>query len=440
LEPHSLTIVEASRLIRGGKLSPVDLLESILQRIEDLEPKVEAWVTLDPHGARAAAEKMADEAGQGKIRGPLHGIPVGLKDIYNTAGLRTTMGSQLYVSHVPDGDAEVVKRLREAGAVVVGKTETTEFAYLDPAPTRNPWNLGHTPGGSSSGSAAAVSSLMVPLAFGSQTGGSTIRPASYCGVVGVKPTYDLISREGIFPLAWSLDHVGLFTRTVEDAALALDVVAGTQTSRVLKAPPPRVGVPKEFYVRVAHDEVKQGFDAAMRRLEGRGAEVVEMKLPASFKAVHDAHRIIMAVEAAAVHEKSFKQKMAGYRQNIRGYVASGLLVPATSYLQAQRVRRRFTGEMLAAMEGLDCVLTPSTTSPAPQGLSSTGDAAFNSPWSLTGFPTITVPSGLSSLRLPLGVQLTAPPFEEARLMGVARWCESVLGPIGSPEMQVEQGA
>jgi len=435
LEPYELTVAEASKLIRGGKLSPVDLLESTLRRIEALEPKVEAWVTLDSHGARAAAKKMADEAEHGEVRGPLHGIPVGLKDIYDTAGLRTTMGSPLYASHVPVSDAEVVRRLREAGAVVVGKTETTEFAYLDPAPTRNPWNPEHTPGGSSSGSAAAVSSMMVPLAFGSQTGGSTIRPASYCGVVGLKPTYDLISREGIFPLAWSLDHVGLLTRTVDDAAFALDAVAGTQTSRVVKAPPPRIGVPKEFYVRTAYDEVKQGFDSALRRLEGRGAEIVDMRLPKSFGAVHDAHRIIMAVEAAAVHEKGFKQKMGGYRQNIRGYVASGILVPATSYLQAQRMRRRFTGEMLAAMEGLDCVLTPSTTSPAPQGLGSTGDAAFNSPWSLTGFPTITVPSGLTNQRLPLGVQLTAPPFEEARLMGAARWCESVLGPIGPPEIK-----
>lgn len=221
MEPYRLSLAEASRMIRDGSLTPTRLAESLLNRIDTLEPVVEAWVTVDPEAAMEAADAATREAEEGRIRSPLHGVPFGVKDIYYTEGMRTTMGSTLYSGFVPDHDSAVVKTLREAGAVVLGKTETTEFAVHDPAPTRNPWNTLHTPGGSSSGSAAAVSCGMAPMTLGSQTGGSVVRPASYCGIVGFKPTYDLLSREGVFPLSWSLDHVGYMTRTVEDAAITL---------------------------------------------------------------------------------------------------------------------------------------------------------------------------------------------------------------------------
>ena len=230
MEPYELTIAEASRLIQEGKLTPTRLLESILKRIDGLEPVLEAWVTMDEERAMSDAEALTREAEEGSLRGSVHGIPVGVKDIYFTRGLRTTMGSKIYADYIPEYDAETVTILREAGAVIPGKTETTEFAAYDPAPTRNPWNTEHTPGGSSSGSAASVSSGMCPAALGSQTGGSVIRPAAFCGVVGLKPTYDLISRRGVFPLSWSLDHVGFFTRTVEDSTIMLNALSGVEHS------------------------------------------------------------------------------------------------------------------------------------------------------------------------------------------------------------------
>ena len=439
LEAHKLTVSEASRLIRGGELSPSELLEGLLERIDALEPRLEAWVTVDREGARAAAERLSREAEEGRIREPLHGVPVGVKDIYYTAGLRTTMGSRIYRGFVPEKDAETVRRLREAGAVILGKTETTEFAVRDPAPTRNPWNPEHTPGGSSSGSAAAVSSGMCPVALGTQTGGSVIRPASFCGVVGTKPTYDLLSRDGIYPLSWSLDHVGFFTRMVEDAAIVLGALTrggpGAAPWLPERTEPPRLGLLRGYFQENASEEVWEGFEDALERLSGSGAEVVEVPQPVSFYAAHASHRVIMVTEAASVHEGNFEARRADYRVHIRGLVASGLLVPASAYLRAQRIRAKFIREVEAILGGVDCLLTPSAPTPAPRGLESTGDPAFNSPWSLCGFPTITVPSGLTGDGLPLGVQLTGPSFREGDLLAVADWCERSLGFKGSwPEL------
>ncbi|MCX6656366.1 MAG: amidase, partial [Candidatus Bathyarchaeota archaeon] len=227
---------EASKMIKNGELTPKDLVESLLERIKELEPKLDAWVTVDTEGALKAAKALTIEAQKGSLRSPLHGIAVGIKDIYATKALRTTMGSPIYHDHVPDRDSNVVARLKEAGAIILGKTETTEFAYLDPAPTRNPWNTSYTPGGSSSGSAAAVAARMCPLAFGTQTGGSVMRPASFCGVAAMKPTHDLLSREGIYPQSWSLDHVGFMSRSVEDLKLVLGALTGVQTQSIVRKP------------------------------------------------------------------------------------------------------------------------------------------------------------------------------------------------------------
>ncbi|MCW4036403.1 MAG: amidase, partial [Candidatus Bathyarchaeota archaeon] len=393
LEAHKLTVSEASRLIRGGELSPSELLEGLLERIDALESRLEAWVTVDREGARAAAKRLSREAEEGRIRGPLHGVPVGVKDIYYTAGLRTTMGSHIFRDFVPEKDAETVRTLKEAGAVILGKTETTEFAVRDPAPTRNPWNPEHSPGGSSSGSAAAVSSGMCPMALGTQTGGSVIRPASFCGVVGTKPTYDLISRDGIYPLSWSLDHVGFFTRTVEDAAIVLGVLTRGDPRAAPwifeRTEPPRLGFLRGYFQEKAREEVWDGFEDALDRLSGSGAEVVEVPQPGSFNAAQASHRVIMASEAASVHEGDFAIRRAEYRVNIRGHVSSGLLAPASAYLRAQRIRAKFIREVEAILGSVNCLLTPSAPTPAPWGLESTGNPAFNSPWSLCGFPTMT---------------------------------------------------
>ena len=423
-EPYQLTVTEAAKRIKDGQLTPLDLLESLLARIEELEPRLDAWVTVDVEGARKAAKILTREAKNGDLRGLLHGIPVGVKDIYDTMGLKTTMGSPIYADHVPDRDAVIVTKLREAGAVILGKTETTEFAYLDPAPTRNPWNTGHTPGGSSSGSAAAIAAKMCPLAFGTQTGGSVMRPASFCGVAAIKPTHDLLSREGIYPQSWSLDHVGFMARSVEDLKLTLGALTGVETQPRIRKP--RIGIPTAYFNEAGTEEVTRNYEETVKRLRSAGAEIIDFNLPASFRVVHSAHRVIMFAEAAAVHEAKFRETPTLYRPNMQGEVYSGLLIPSSTYLHAQRIRGRFREEMTASMGGLDALLTPTAPTTALKGLASTGDAAFNAPWSFAGFPTVTIPSGLAGDGLPLGVQLIAKPYEEAKLLDVAAWCESAL--------------
>ncbi|MCW3979328.1 MAG: amidase, partial [Candidatus Bathyarchaeota archaeon] len=351
-------------------------------------------------------------------------------------GLRTTMGSPIYGEFIPTFDATSVARLRKAGAIILGKTETTEFALSDPAPTRNPWNTEHTPGGSSSGSAAAVSSGMCPAALGTQTGGSVIRPAAFCGVVGMKPTYDLISRRGVFPLSWSLDHVGFFTRSVEDAAVVLGALAEREMPVGGKArdesPPPRLGMLRGYFQEKADESVWRGFEDAVEGLSDAGAEISETPPPPSFRVVHAAHRLIMASEAASVHEEHFRERKDDYRIGLRGTIASGLMVPASAYLRALRIRSRFIREAEATLKGVDCLITPPAPTPALLGLESTGDPAFNAPWSFAGFPSMTLPSGLTGNGLPLGVQLIDGPCEESHLLEVAGWCEGVLGFEGTP--------
>jgi aspartyl-tRNA(Asn)/glutamyl-tRNA(Gln) amidotransferase subunit A len=432
-ELYKLTVSEASKMIKNGELTPKDLVESLLERIKELEPKLDAWVTVDTEGALKAAKALTIEAQKGSLRSPLHGIAVGIKDIYATKALRTTMGSPIYHDHVPDRDSNVVARLKEAGAIILGKTETTEFAYLDPAPTRNPWNTSYTPGGSSSGSAAAVAARMCPLAFGTQTGGSVMRPASFCGVAAMKPTHDLLSREGIYPQSWSLDHVGFMSRSVEDLKLVLGALTGVQTQSIVRKP--RIGVPTSYFNEAGDEEVTRNYVETVKKLREAGGEILDFKPPASFRLVHQAHRIIMFAEAASVHESQFRATPTLYRSHMQGEIASGLIISSSTYLHAQRIREKFRNEMTASMTGLDVLLTPTAPTPALKGLASTGDAAFNVPWSLTGFPTVTIPSGLTDERLPLGAQLIAGPYEEGKLLSVAAWCESALPFDAEPPLQ-----
>ena len=451
LDTFKLTLSDASRLIRLNKLSPSELLTSILNRIDALEPTLKAWVNIDREGAIATAEKCSKEAAEGRLRGPLHGIPIGVKDIYYTKGMTTAAGSTILADFVPSYDATTVTKLKEAGAIILGKTETTEFACFDPAPTRNPWNTGHTPGGSSSGSAAAVSSGMCPAALGSQTGGSTIRPAAYCATIGLKPTYGRISRYGVFPVSWCLDHVGIFTRSVEDAAVLLEALAGHDpkdlTSTMLPVPsyqkalynpsPPRLGLLKEYFFANANEAVKKNVEKTTEHLSNAGAEIVETQLPTSFSAVHAAHSILMMTEAAAVHKKTFQTRMQDYRPNLRGMIASGLLVPAPTYIKAQQIKSQFIREISQVLKGFDAFITPATPAPAPKGLTSTGDPAFNVPWSFCGLPAITVPSGLTKTGLPMGIQLVGHPFAEEKLLRVAHWCEQTIGFNNQPRDPVQ---
>ena len=441
-EPHQLSVAQVREQIREGQLSPVALAESLLDRIQSLDPTLQAWVTVDREKVIAEASQRERDLASGLPPGLLHGVPVGLKDIYYTAGMKTTACSRIYADFVPTYDATAVVRLREAGAVILGKAVTTEFATSDPSPTRNAWNLTHTPGGSSSGSSVAVSVGMCPAALGSQTGGSTCRPAAYNGIVGLKPTYGRISRYGVIPVSWSLDTVGILVRSVTVAALMLQAMSGydandpgssaqpvpdfLQQMRTLDRPP-RIGLLGGFFHDYATEEVRHHTEAIAQRLAQAGAEVTQLTLPESFGTCLNCQRIVMNVEAAAYHEEFFRERASEYGPRLRSSIEMGMLVPAVQYLQAQRLRREFRRDLVALLAEVDVALMPTTPAPAPQDLNTTGDAAFQAPWTSAGLPTISIPSGLSNSGLPLGVQLAGLPFQEGKLLAYARWCEDALG-------------
>jgi aspartyl-tRNA(Asn)/glutamyl-tRNA(Gln) amidotransferase subunit A len=438
---HSLTAAEIARRIRSGSLSTLEVVEACLKRIDKVDSSLLAWVHVDRAGAIEAARKLEAEARRGEFRGPLHGVPVGIKDIIAVAGMTTTNGSGEFAHERPELDATCVARLRKAGAVILGKTATTQFASGDPAPTRNPWNLEHTPGGSSSGSAAGVAAGMMALALGTQTGGSVLRPAAYCGIVGLKPTHGRVSTAGVTPLAWSLDHVGVFARSVEDAALALGVLAGHDDLDPLSARepatdylgrmrqngrPPRLGVPRWLYKDIAGPEVSSHLDEVASKLAREGAVVEEVPAPASAGNVQDAHARIMRVEAAAYHRERFLRYTDSYRPFIRAIVQEGLSIAGFEHARAGQLQREFRRDLTRALSGLDALLLPVAPTAAPKGLESTGDPRLCVPGSLAGLPAIAIPSGLTAERLPLGIQLLAQAFSEDRLLASAGWCASVL--------------
>ena len=320
---HDLTIAQAANSIRVGTFSAVELMEALLARSNALDPKLRVWETLNEDAALDAARSAQAEIESAGPKGPLHGVPIGIKDIFNTEGVRTASGSPIYDDYVPDFDSTAVARLRAAGAVVMGKAVTTEFASFDPSPTRNPWNAEHTPGGSSSGSAAGVAARLFPAALGSQTSGSVLRPASYNGVVGLKPTFGRISRYGVTPVAWSLDTVGYFTRTVEDAAIMLDALAGRDdldpsssrepVSRYAEAAAntasaPRIGVVRSFFFDYADDETVAHTEQVLGRLAGAGAVLEDASPSTDFDVLLAAHRTAMNVESAVTRGNDYRGK------------------------------------------------------------------------------------------------------------------------------------
>lgn len=448
LDVKDLSVAQASAALERRETSAVELVEALARRIEQVEPAVLAWETLDLEGARKQARQRDEERAAGNLRGPLHGIPVGIKDIYYTADLPTRAGTVIHKDFRPSLDATAVSRLRRAGAIILGKTTTTEFGFADPAPTRNPWNPEHTPGGSSSGSAASVAAGMCLAAVGSQTGGSVLRPASYCGVVGLKPTYGRIGRRGVFPVAWSMDHPGTFTRTVADAAVVLSVVAGAEpgdptaasvpvpdyVTALDGAPAPRIGLMRRPFQDLTEPETWDRVEAAASRLASAGAGLLEIETAAEFRSVYDVYNVITAVEAATYHSTTFAQRPDDYRPLLRSFVEIGQMVPTSVYLQAQRARNQLARQALDLFDRCDVLLMSSTTGPAPRGLESTGDPACNAPWSALGFPALTLPIGLSSDGLPLGMQLVAPPWREERLLAAAHWCERALEVDQSPPL------
>ncbi|MCS6975994.1 MAG: amidase [Gemmatales bacterium] len=428
LFPDSADTLESlAAKLATGRLTCRQLVERCLQRIEEREAEVRAWVLVDAEGARRQADERDRELKNGLRRGPLHGIPLGIKDLFDVQGWPTKAGSRLLGQSPAVEDAVAVARLRSAGAVLLGKTVTTPYASFDPPPTRNPWNPARTPGGSSSGSAAAVAVGMCLAALGSQTGGSITRPASYCGVAGCKPTYGLISVRGVFPLAPSMDHVGPLGRCVADLACLLEVIADVPLHRLARseAPPPRLGRLGGFFRDLADPETWELFERILHRLSESGATVQDVPLPPSFIDIHRQHRIIMAVEAAAFHQERFRQYPDDYPAKITQLLTEGLNMPAVEYAKARQEQERAKGEILDCFRDCDVLAAPATTGPAPDR-ATTGDPAFNSPWSFTHLPVVSLPIGLSSQGLPLAMQLIGRPFEEARLFAAAVWCEEQI--------------
>jgi aspartyl-tRNA(Asn)/glutamyl-tRNA(Gln) amidotransferase subunit A len=420
------TIHEAAAALRLRQVTPLDLVEMCLKNIDAWEPHVHAWVFVDRDGARAEAKRLGDELNRGQDRGPLHGIPIGIKDIFDVFDWPTACGSELWANAVAREDCEVVKRLRAAGAIFMGKTVTTQFASFDPPVTRNPWNLGHTPGGSSSGSAAAVSTLMCLGAMGSQTGGSITRPATFCGIAGFKPSYGLVPLQGIMPLAHSMDHPGPIGRCIRDLALILQVIADPMDiGSTLPPAAPLLGRVHGLFDDLAEPRVKAAIDEVQAMLAKAGATVKEVSLPARFSEVIPRHRVIMAVEAADFHQARLMKHPEDYSPKIRSLLEEGLNCPAPEYARCQEHQRQLTADMAACFEEVDVLIMPATTGPAPDA-SSTGNPAFNSPWSYTGLPAASFPTGQFVNGLPLALQLVGARGSEAELLAASRWCEQAL--------------
>jgi aspartyl-tRNA(Asn)/glutamyl-tRNA(Gln) amidotransferase subunit A len=428
----NLAAREAAQAIRDGRLSPVALLDACLARIKALDSELRAWVHVDEAGVLARAREREAEAGAKRFVGPLHGVPVGIKDIIDVMGMPTTAGARSWFHRLAAADATCVARLRAAGAIIVGKTATTEFAYRDPAPTHNPWNRRHTPGGSSAGSGAAVASRMVPLALGSQTVGSVLRPAAYCGVVGFKGSHGLIPADGVVPLAWSLDHVGVFARTVDDVVLALGILTAREleTTAVSR---PRLALPTEV-LEASTPDMAAHLRAVTDRLAAAGAEIIPVTLPPSYTAGREAGAIVLEVEAAAYHEESFARHASEYGPEIGALVQAGLKRGATEYARANRRRLAFRDDVMPLLAAHDALIMPTAPSPAPEGLGSTGDGSFCAPWSNAGVPAITLPSGVAPSGVPYAIQLVQASGASTRLLGVAAWCERVLNFTAQPSL------
>jgi Asp-tRNA(Asn)/Glu-tRNA(Gln) amidotransferase A subunit family amidase len=430
----ALPLTEAAENIREGRITSTELVQDCLARIDEVEPDVQAWACLDRDHALMQAQALDDHRAQGKAIGPLHGVPIGIKDIFDTADYPTEFGSPLWAGRTPRRDAAAVARLRAAGAVIMGKTVTTEYAYFHPGKTRNPHDPERTPGGSSSGSAAAVAAFMVPGAIGSQTNGSVIRPAAYCGVVGFKPTHGLIPRSGALLLSRTLDHVGVFARTVDDVALLAEVLAGFDAedpdTRLLARPPlaataasepplpPRFAFVKSPAWERADSVTREGF---AELVEALGDAACEVELSESFARAYDFHRIVMEVEMAHNFHRDYEQGREQLSERLRALIERGRTYRAVEYTGAVAGIVPLNQGLDDVFDEYDAILTPAAPGEAPRGLQSTGDPIFCTLWTYLGVPAITLPLLQSEAGLPLGVQLVARRGNDARLLRTARW-------------------
>jgi Asp-tRNA(Asn)/Glu-tRNA(Gln) amidotransferase A subunit family amidase len=439
---HSMGLGEAARAIQRGDLSSEALTRALLERIERYEHRVQAFQWIDPQRALDLARRADRRWTSGEKPGPLHGIPIGIKDIIATQEIPTAMGSPIYADHVPERSAELVQRAEAAGAFVLGKTVTTEFAYFTPGKTRNPWNPAHTPGGSSSGSAAAVAMGFLPGAVGTQTNGSMIRPAAFCGVVGYKPTGGLISLAGVHPFSPSLDQPGVFTRSVSDVAFlsaalmekgAADARAGAgrngsmagEISRLMS--PPRLAAVRSPVWHLADPYAQEHFLEMAARLRSAGAQVEERELPPSFENAHGVHRTIMHGEGARVFAELQRRERARISPRLNALIDEGLSISDSDLDRGLEKQRKFAEELDAFLKSFDGVITPSALGEAPADLNQTGDPAFCTIWSLCGVPAVTIPAGCGPAGLPLGLQIVGPRRADGQALSVALWCEERIG-------------
>ena len=446
-----MTLLEAAAALRRRETSSVELTEGALDRIARLNPVTNAILTVMAESARAQALQADAELARGQGRGPLHGIPVALKDLFYTKGVRTTGGSKLFAQFVPDHDAAVVESLAGGGAVLVGKAGMHELAYgitsSNPhfGAIRNPWDRDRIPGGSSGGSAASVAAGMVFMAMGSDTGGSIRIPASFCGVVGLKPTFGRVSRYGAMPLGFSLDHMGPLTRSVRDAAAVLNIIAGydrrddTSSRRpvenyVPEAEPSlrglRIGLPENFYFERLDPDVDQAVRGAFHTAESRGAQVVPLRVP-DIAAINTVGRMILLAEASALMEPHLAQRDQ-FGADVLALLDQGRLLPATDYVNAQRLRRAMQREFAALWPRVDCLFTPTTPITAPRiGETSTtiggetedvrlASTRLVRAINVLGLPAVSIPCGSDRRGLPIGLQIVGKPFAEALILRVAQ--------------------
>ena len=433
------SIAELGARYRTRELSPVEVTRALLARIEKLDPALHAFVTLTPERALADARAAEDALRRGDQR-PLLGIPIGHKDIYLTRGIRTTGGSALFADWVPDQESTVVRKWAEAGTILLGKLITHEFAFGLQWPghrfpaARNPWNVDHIPGGSSSGSGAALAAGMLHGATGSDTGGSIRGPAAFCGITGLKPTYGRVSRAGVMTLSWTLDHTGPMARTVEDCAYLLQGMAGHDAADPASSPRPtddyvaalggsvrglRVGVPRNYFFEDADADLVQAFEQSLGVLRTLGAEVRDLTIP-SFD-LSRSFFLILVSEAFAYHEHDLRTKPELYGEVLRERIMTGALVTASEYVQAQRIRMQVCADVAGVMKSVDVLATPTTPKPAtPFKVAYDPELAFPRsnmpPFNLTGQPTLALPCGFATSGLPVSLQLAGRPFEETTVL------------------------
>jgi Asp-tRNA(Asn)/Glu-tRNA(Gln) amidotransferase A subunit family amidase len=420
-DPARLTATEAARAIAAGRLSPLDLIEACLARAAAREPVVRAFIHLDPAQARRNAA--------GARPGPLHGIPFGVKDVLDTADMPTQHGSPIWAGNRPRGDAAAVAAARAAGGVIMGKTVTTEFATRNPGATSNPHDAAHTPGGSSSGSAAAVADCMVPLAFGTQTAGSIVRPAAYCGVVGFKPSYGTLHRGGMKVCSESLDTIGVMARSVADCALAMGAMSGRDYGdpEARPAKPLRLGLTLGHAPEAASPEAVAALQRAAEAARKAGAEVVDFTLPAELLWAAELHPFLMNMETRQGLAWEYHTARAQISPVLRERLEWAASHPLTK-LRDARLAQHFAIEAFrAATQGLDALLTPSAPGEAPLGLHYTGDATFNLLWTTLWGPNVTIPAGTGPKGLPVGVQLVGRIGEDATALAAARFVQAALG-------------